>query len=100
MTSEIISLLEDLPVNVDMKASFYEAMLKIPKGPSDNLGQWSGLFAWNELGSSQKMVLPPMAFYNLMLLHEFILGYTKRVMPRPGQNSFEIPIPEKTVKFI
>lgn len=72
--SEIISLLEDLPVNQEMRVAFYQSLKNIPKGSSDqNLQQWGDLFQWSELGSSQK-TLPPNAFYNLLLLHDCILG--------------------------
>lgn len=72
--SEIISLLDDLPVNQESRSAFYQDMKNISKGsPDQNLQQWAELFQWNDLGQKQK-TLPPNSFYNLLLLHDYILG--------------------------
>ena len=65
-------------MNHDMKAAFYQAMMQIPQVSTDSqdtLSQWAELFDWREMSQSST-TLPRTAFYNLMLLHDFILGST------------------------
>jgi hypothetical protein len=46
---EIISLLEELPINGEMKAAFNQQVQKIPKGGLfENLPMWSELFDWKQ----------------------------------------------------
>lgn len=74
---EIISLLEEMPVNLELQAGFKRNVAQISSHSGDRnsrFDDWKKLFNWTTQSTSVLPILPPQTFCLIMILHESITG--------------------------
>jgi len=95
---EIITLLEELPVNLELKAAFNDEMRKIPSVPGSNqLQYWCNLFEWSTEAVNAQV--SESTYYNLILLHNCIL-HSSLAQQKTSAGSDKDPVTEFVLSFI
>ena len=102
MSREIILLLEELPINYEMLMSINQQIQRMPVLQNQTINQNAPMWA-ELLSQSQNGSVPASGFYNIMLMHECIIGGGGSLQRRAKVNKVtaaQQPVAETVTQFV